>query len=268
MSKLAAADTQSIATCPCDVISVNPLTASAVQVVLQWPIGRSLCYRPGQYLQLDLTINDDGQSQALPYSIANSKTPEQSGRLQLFIHKGSGRAANIVSHLTELSRKRKKVKVTLAMGNAFLQTDLSLPHLLIAAGSGISKIKCLTEDILRQQPNANVNIYWSNKYADDFYLIDQFKYWAKHHKNVQFTPIVESSHGSWFGRFGYIFKVIQEDISNQNLDRTQAYLCGSPQMVYGTIDQLSANGLKEENCYSDVFDYAPRKRQVAVNTRR
>ena len=34
------------------------------------------------------------------------------------------------------------------MGKAYLQTDVNLPHLLVAAGSGIAKIKTLTEAIL------------------------------------------------------------------------------------------------------------------------
>jgi len=142
------------------------------------------------------------------------------------------------------------------MGQAFLQTDLNLTHLLVAAGSGISKIKCLAQEMLRQQPETDINIYWSNRHIDDFYLLDEFKNWVDQNKHLSFTPILESADDNWQGRSGFIYKVIKEDFNT--LDQTQVYLCGSPQMVYGTLDQLRPIGLKEENCYSDVFEYAPR----------
>ena len=142
------------------------------------------------------------------------------------------------------------------MGKAFLQTSLKRPHLFVAAGSGISKIKCITEEILHQNPDACINIYWSNRHSDDFFLLEQFHNWAITHKNLNFNTILESHQPGWTGKTGFIYQVIQQDLVD--LNDTPAYLCGSTQMVYGTIDQLNAIGLKEENCYSDVFEFSPR----------
>ena len=36
------------------------------------------------------------------------------------------------------------------------------------------------------------------------------------------------------------------------------FLCGSPPMVYATLDALLAAGAVQEQIYSDVFSYAPR----------
>jgi len=246
----------SLATYPCQVMDITPLSPNTFQLELKSPEGTTLDYQAGQYLQLDLDLNSDGQSHSLFYSIANSFDPEQARRLQLFIQNSSELAGTILEHLYKLSENNAEVKVTLPMGHAYLQTDLSLTHLLIAAGSGISKIKCLAEEILRQQADANVNIYWSNKNANEFYLLDEFKSWVDESNHLNFTPILESSDSDWQGRSGYIYEVIEQDF--KNLSSTKAYLCGSPQMVYGTIDKLKSTGLKEENCYSDVFEYAPR----------
>ncbi len=64
------------------------------------------------------------------------------------------------------------------------------------------------------------------------------------------------------GSSGFIYQVIEKDF--EDLNDTQTYLCGSPQMVYGTIDKLKTIGLKIENCYSDVFEYAPRDEKLAI----
>ena len=245
-----------VISCSCQIMGITLLTADTFQVELESPSGTTLDYHAGQYLQLELDVNGDGQRQSLSYSIANSFDPKQPRRLQLFIQNNSKIADKILNHLFSLSENKRSVKVTLPMGQAFLQTNLSLTHLLIAAGSGISQVKCLTEEILRQQSDADVEIYWSNRHADDFYLFDELQGWLDQNKNLNFTPILESADTNWPGRSGYIYKVIKEDF--KDLNGAQVYLCGSPQMVYGTIDKLKAAGLKEESCYSDVFEYAPR----------
>ncbi|WP_428239603.1 NAD(P)H-flavin reductase [Gynuella sp.] len=246
----------------CQVMDVLPLSANTVQVDLQAPTGTTLKYHAGQYLQLELDLNRDGQSQSLFYSIANSFNPLRPCRLQIFIQNSSELTDKILKHLSDLSTKNEPAKVTLPMGRAFLQTNLDLTHFLIAAGSGISKIKCIAEEILKRQPNADVKIYWSNKNKDDFYLLDDFQGWVDEHKHLAFTPILASMASGWSGRSGYIYEVIEKDF--ENLEGAEFYLCGSPQMVYGTIDKLKDSGLKTENCYSDVFEYAPRDQKMAI----
>ena len=249
------------ATYGCQVTNISPLSAGTFEVELRSAGDAALDYRAGQYLTLELDVNGDGQRQSLSYSIANSFDRSAPRRLQLFIDNQTTFAGRVLAHLSRLSKSGTDLMVTLPMGRAFLQTDLQLPHLLVAAGSGISKIKCLTEQILRQQPDATVSIYWSNRRVDEFYLLDWFRRRADQHPNVSFTPILESPTSHWPGRSGYLYQVIGQD--TDDLSNTQAYLCGSPQMVYGTIDQLQARGLQEQNCYSDAFEYAPRKERLA-----
>ncbi|MEO0442754.1 MAG: NAD(P)H-flavin reductase [Pseudomonadota bacterium] len=251
--------TPSMVSYDCQVIAVMPLSADTIQVELQSPAGAALCYRAGQYLQLEIELNNDGQAQSLFYSIANGFNPDKPRRLQLFIQNTSELADQIIKRLWAHADDNTTVKVTLPMGRAFLQTDLGLSHLLVAAGSGISQIKCLAEAILTQKSDADVNLYWSNKNVDDFFLADELRGWLDQNKNLKLTFILESANANWQGRCGYIYQVIEQDFDN--LDGVQTYLCGSPQMVYGTIDKLKAIGLKEQDCYSDVFEYAPRINQ-------
>lgn len=243
----------------CKIMGITPLSAETFKVELQAPTGSTLNYKAGQYLQIELDANGDGQKQSFPYSIASRCNPEKPC-LQLFIQKNGELSDKILKRLIQLSKQNEDLQVTLPMGNAFLQTDLTLPHLLIAAGSGIAKIKSITEDIIHQQVNAQVSIYWSNKKSDDFYLLELFQNWSERYTNLSFTPILETASSNWTGQTGYLYEVIQQDFHNiqQNLQNTQTYLCGSPNMVYGTLDKLKTIGLQEAHCYSDVFEYAPR----------
>lgn len=262
MNRVSTATKRPVLTYACAVMDVIPLSKEAFQIELQSPAGTTLDYHAGQYLRIELDLNGDGKLQSLCYSIANSVNPLQPRCLQLIIQNSSELTDNVLKHLFELNNTNANVKVTLPMGRAYLQTDIGLPHLLIAAGSGISKIKCIAEEMLRRQPNADMKIYWSNKKVKDFYLLDEFQRWTDQYKKLKFIPIIESAAANWLGRCGYIYEVIQEDF--ESLDGTEVYLCGSPQMVYGTIDMLKSKGLKEENCYSDVFEFAPRDQKIAI----
>ncbi len=240
----------------CEVISITSLSAETLQIDLQIPQGTQLQYHAGQYLQLELDLKGDGQPQTLSYTIANSIDPARPRCLQLIIHNCSAFADSIIKHFQQLQESKSTAKAILPMGKAYLQTNLNLPHILIAAGSGISKIKAITEEMLRRKPDAQIHIYWSNKKSEDFYLLDQFHKWSEQNKNLRFTPILETPTANWTGRTGFIYEVVEQDFTSFN--KAQVYLCGSPRMVYGTIDQLKAKGLQEEQCYSDVFEYAPR----------
>lgn len=262
MKQDAAATEPPVDTYACKVMSVTPLSSDTFQFELQAPAGTVLNYQAGQHLKLELDLDGDGRLHALLYSIANRCDPEQPRRLQLFIQNSSAFSEKVIQHLSKLSENKADANVTLPLGQTYLQTDLALPHLLIAAGSGISQIKALSEEILRRQPKAEVRIYWSNKRTDDFYLLDEFQGWAAQNNRLIFTPILESADTNWQGRTGYIYEVINEDC--EDLEGAQVYLCGSANMVYGTIDQLKPEGLKEQHCYSDVFEYAPRDYKVAI----
>ncbi|WP_415886309.1 NAD(P)H-flavin reductase [Neptuniibacter sp. QD37_6] len=261
------ATTYPVASYPCQVVKFAPLSngsfdTDTFDIELQSPAGTELNYHAGQYLQLDLDVNGDGQLQTLSYTIASSPDSENPRCLKLFIHNGSEFADKVLNCLSQHAESQTPLNVTLAMGKAFLQTDLALPHLLIAAGSGISKIKSITEEILRRKPDAEVNIYWSNKQIEEFYLLEQFQAWADQNANLSFTPILESPNDNWNGRAGFIYEVVSKDCDA--LEGTQTYLCGSPNMVYSTIDQLESKGLKEEHCYSDAFEFAPRGQKAAI----
>jgi CDP-4-dehydro-6-deoxyglucose reductase len=238
------------------VTDIVPLNKHTYLIELLAPKETSLDYRAGQYLKLELDVNQDDKPLWLSYTISSRLDPEQPNRVCLIIQCTSEFSGKVIDCLAALKTNQKPVSIMLAMGKAFLQTKLDTPHLLVAAGSGISKIKCITEEILHKSPETPIDIYWTNRSREDFFLLELFHDWAAQYKNLRFTEILESAQLGWTGRVGFLYEVIQQDFSD--LKDASVYLCGSEKMVYGTIDQLKSNGLEEASCYSDVFEFAPR----------
>jgi len=239
--------------------SVEELSGKVYRVVLKAPAGKSLAFWPGQYLMLHVQ-DEQGEPQSLPYSIASapgSWTQQDERALELHIADASDTASRVIRQL----QSDPVVRVTLPMGDCVitsqqLKNDTPEAIVLIAAGTGFAQIKSLTEGILAYRPEQEVHIYWSNRDADGFYLKDLPFQWAQAHEHLHYHPIIEQDSDGWNGRAGWIYQVIAHDFDD--LSHCMVYACGSPNMVYGTMDQLAAIGLTEQNMRSDVFAYAPR----------
>ncbi len=243
----------------CQVARMDLMDGAMWHVELLLPAGKSAHFWPGQYLLLHF-MNAEGEEEQVPYSIAcapSELTGLDPRRIELHIANHTDRANDIVRFLKDSA----VVKITLPQGDCFLNKRTlpsfkSQPLLLVAAGSGFTQIKSLVEGILALQPEQELHIYWSNKNAAGFYLSTLPLLWARQHANISYHAIIEKPLPSWDGRVGMIYEVISEDFSD--LSGVQVFACGSPNMVYGTLDQLAQLGLSEKNMHSDVFSYAPR----------
>ena len=238
--------------------SVTQANEEVVIVDLLAPAGKSLDFLPGQYLMLHVEL--DGEAKQLPYSIASapgSLTGGDERALQLHIANASDTAAKVIEFL----KSQPVVTATLPMGDCFVSASKlkefgDKPILLICAGTGFAQIKALAEGILALEPEKELHLYWSNRHGGGFYLNQLPFEWVKQHSNVHFHPILEQAVEDWDGRAGWIYEVIQSDFSD--LSGIHAYACGSPNMVFGTLDQLEPLGLTEANLHSDVFAWATR----------
>lgn len=239
--------------------SVDALPGNVYRVVLKAPAGKTVDFWPGQYLMLHV-VGDNGEELKLPYSIASapgSWTGQDVRELELHIADASDTANQVIRQLQE----DPVVTATLPMGDCFvtqrqLKNDTPEAIVLIAAGTGFAQIKSLAEGILAVNPNQEMHIYWSNREADGFYLKDLPFQWVHELEHLHYHPIVEQHSEGWNGRAGWIYQVIAHDFDD--LSHCLVYACGSPNMVYGTLDQLEPIGLTLENMRSDVFAYAPR----------
>ncbi len=245
-------------TLACQIQSVSPLPGNVWQVELLAPAGKTADFWPGQYLLL--TVTTAAGEQTLPYSIAcapGSISGADSRHIELHIAAGSDTANDVLQFL----QQTLTVTVTLPFGDCivhpdFLRQQAGKPLLLVAAGTGFSQIKSLVEGILALEPERELHIYWSNRQQDGFYLAELPVSWARQYPNVHYHPIIEQHSAGWHGRAGWIYQVIHEDFTD--LSDICMFACGSPNMVYGTLDQLAPLGLTQDNMYSDVFAYAPR----------
>ena len=227
----------------------HALGANIYRIVLQPEAGKVPAYHAGQYLETKL---ENGQKCA--FSIASAPAPEQES-LELHIQKIPGSPSSD-QLFKELGRGR--INLLMPRGKCFLPDELpDKPFLFIAAGTGFAQMKSMVEYCFSQNHKQNIHLYWGARTPTDFYLPHLPIQWSA--TGLHYHPVVSdtSADDDWCGRHGLLYEAILAD--KADLIDAAAYLSGSPQMVYTTIDVMLNAGFPEKNLHSDVFDYAPRQ---------
>lgn len=258
MTDVFAPDHKPSVTLACQVTAVDVLADDIHRITLLAPAGKQPNYWAGQYLMLHL--GEGKQEEQIPYSIANAPgalTGRDPREIELHIAANSDKARDVIAFLQQAVIAR----VTLPAGDcivnsAYLKNTYGQPILMVAAGSGFSQIKALIEAIQAIEPEREIHLYWSNRAAVGFYLNELPLSWAASNSHFHYHPIIQKHADDWNGRAGWIYEVIHEDFDD--LSGAQMFACGSPNMVFGTLDQLEPLGLNESNMHSDVFAYAKR----------
>ncbi len=235
---------------PYTVKQVTPLRSTIYKVLLEAPAGVKPDFNAGQYLEL-MIPQDDGTTKACAFSIASAPcSPE----VELHIFAGSARAEAIVNFL----ESNASVEVVLPKGDCHLGQRPDAPLIFVAASSGFAQMKSMIEDCLDHQHPHPLHLYWGVREPQDLYMPDLPRYWAERY-GLNYHPVVSDvcEVAGWQGRCGLLFEAIVADKANLP-DDAHIYICGSPAMVYATLDKLVEAGFKEENVHSDVFAFAPR----------
>lgn len=206
---------------------------------------RAVPYQAGQYLELLLP-----NQQGLYFTIANAPSAD----LELHVEAGPENAG-AQALLSQIDRETT-IPARVGEGDCHigrLPNDDS-PVLLLASGTGFSQIKAVTEALL-QRSTRPIHIYWAARTASALYMADLAQHWADTHEQVHFTAVI-SERQTWNSGKHHLHACIREDLGD--LQAYSVICCGSPDMVYASLDYLTACGLDEARFFSDMLVFAPR----------
>ncbi len=228
---------------------VSNISGDIYQVILTVTDGQPMVWAAGQYLELVMPTGSP-----CAYSIASAATDGLSLELHIQCLPDHERAREVIDYL----QSAESVTINLPKGNCFISGCSDTPLVFIAAGTGFAQMKAMIEHSLLSDCPYPIHLYWGVRNPSGLYMPSLPIQWASE-KGICYHPVVsESDIGSdWEGRHGLLYEAVLEDIGE--LMAAHFYICGSPDMVYGTLDALVAAGIPEAHAHSDVFDYCPRK---------
>ena len=101
-----------------------------------------------------------------------------------------------------------------------------------------------------------MTLYWGALAERDLYMPGLPEKWASEHDSFYFIPVLSNPmpQDGWTGRTGLVHQAVLED--KVDLRSVQVYCCGAPAMVEAAHRDFTAEGLPEDEFFSDAFTFA------------
>lgn len=228
------------------IIEVELLSAEIVRVRLGRPDGFS--YRAGQFINI-IGPSDTSRS----YSLAS--VPDLDDYLELHVRRiPSGVVSNWIHD--EL-KPNIRITISEAMGQCFyvpIRNDQ--PLLLVGTGSGLAPLYGIARDALYQGHSGSIHLYHGSAYQDGLYYVEEMSALAEQHPHFNYTPTLSQPHNLPKVQSGRAHEMALQTLNK--LDGWRVYLCGHPDMVFGTKRQAFLAGASMQDIYADPFTFVQR----------
>lgn len=237
-------------TLPCRVEKKMQLAPDVIAMYLKLPASERLQFLPGQYVEFLLK---DGARRA--FSLANAPFDDQMLELHLRLIPGGKFTEYVFNDMPEKAILRFEGP----FGTFTLREDSDKPIIFVAGGTGFAPIKGIIEHALHHNDKREMVLYWGALARQDLYMPELPQQWAAQHANFRFIPVLSAPgpEDGWTGRTGFVHQAVLAD--HEELSAYQVYCCGAPSMVEVAHRDFTANGLPEEEFFSDAFTFAPKK---------
>ncbi|HEX6137089.1 MAG TPA: 2Fe-2S iron-sulfur cluster-binding protein [Casimicrobiaceae bacterium] len=238
------------------VIALTRLADDVMQVRLALVGEQPLRFYAGQYINVVL---DDGQKRSFSFATA----PHQRETIELQIRLVPG--GKFTTHVFTDMKVGEVLEFEGPLGSFFLREDSDKPIIFVAGATGFAPVKSMLEHAFHAGLRREMVLYWGVRSRKDLYLPDLPARWAAEHPNFRFVPVLSDPRPEdrWEGRTGLVHQAILHDYPD--LSGHQLYACGSVQMVEAAHPAFAAQGLTQDDCFSDAFRLAPhRERRTAA----
>jgi NAD(P)H-flavin reductase len=217
---------------------------------------REFSYRPGQSVSMEIPQRPQ---QWRYFSPANA--PRHDGSIELHVQQIDG--GQVSPTVVRRLKVGDSVKLGAPVGErltrrAYDQTDL----LLVAGGSGLAPLRAVVEQIDQewQRSGSAPRVHLLHGVRMPWHLYDRpwLRDLARERPWFEYTEVVsdDSSYPGTRGKVGTI-------AARQALYGRTAMVCGGPQMVAHTLEQLTATGMRPEDINYEHFYYAAADRPDA-----
>jgi NAD(P)H-flavin reductase len=191
-------------------------------------------WRAGQYVNIafaDLSPR--------PYSIAAAA--DGTGELEIHIKNfGKGGAGD---YAVNRLQPGETVRISGPYGDCVRTRGDTAPMLAIAGGLGITPVKALVEDALREEKPGPVTLYWGAEEETEFYLRPHFEEMTRKYPSFNVVLVVGGEVGAVAAK--------QESDRNADLSQANIFLAGSSEMITSSIVDLLDAGAEYDRIHFD-----------------
>ena len=239
-------------------------TADAVSILFNVPeeLKPNYTFIAGQYVNLRLTL--DGKEIRRAYSICSS--PE-SGELRIAVKAVKNGA------FSQFANTKLKAGDVLEVGKPegkFTfepESHQQKNYVAFVAGSGITPILSMIENVLAEEPQSSFALVYGNKTPEDTIFYTQLQNLQAAHPERFSVQYVFSRAKAEQALFGRIDRSVLNYYFNQhpNTSFDHYFLCGPESMIQEISAELKAKKVSESAIKFELFSAAPAQKSEAVS---
>jgi ferredoxin-NADP reductase len=208
-------------------------------------------YKAGQFVTVKVPQPANEPLVMRSYSISNKSEP---GKFQLCIKTiPDGKGSTYLNSL----KTGEKIEFLGPLGHFIFKTPPDHTTLLIGTGTGLAPLKSILEEQLPLNPNQKFHLLFGVRHVKDLFYQKELAQLAQQHPNFTYlTTLSQPESPDWAEQEGKEGRVTAhlEKITPENLQNTQAYICGLKEMVLQVKETLQQKGLSKESISFERFN--------------
>jgi len=237
------------------LIETRKETIDTFSFILKQPGLRKIKYTAGQYITLSLNIN--GRKYKRAYSFSSSPSVDENLKITI------KRVPNgiVSNYLIDKINVGDIIEVSEPMGEFIFNQEKNPSQVFLwAAGSGITPIYSILNQLLISNPSIQIHLIYGNSTKDEAIFLNELKELAINYQeqfvlNLFFSRNSEMQvESSILGRINSDF-VKGYTLNHHNpINECQHFICGPSQMKKMIIESLQNIGVSEDSIFSEDFE--------------
>jgi CDP-4-dehydro-6-deoxyglucose reductase len=213
-------------------------------------------FKPGQFVSLDLPIDEKATRRIRHYSVANS--PSQDTYELIIVKKPGGKGTDYLWN----SPLETEIEFEGPSGIMVMGEDTKKNYIFICTGTGISPFKCMLEHIKENNiETGDIHLVFGTRDKESILYYDEM---IQLEKDIpQFKYHIILSREPWNGKQGYVHSIYEELIQNyfsqiedgsyNGLD-IEFFICGWKEMVKQTKTNLQELGFDKKQIKIEIYE--------------
>lgn len=240
------------------IVQITQLTHNTRSYIFQFPETGPFDFKPGQFVTIDLPIDEKPNKRWRSYSIAS--WPNGSNRFELCIvlnHEGKG-----TPYLFDEVQEGSELTLRGPVGVFTLPENLEKDIYLICTGTGIAPFRSMVHHIVNHSiPHKNIYLVFGCRKFNDALYAEELKALAAQHPGIEFHSVFSREEVEGQQEFihqGYVHQVYESIVQSKKGNNPQPlpatfYLCGWKQMVDEAKQRIMALGYDRKCIHQELY---------------
>ena len=229
-----------------EVVSNENVTHDIRHLIVRLIEPAAIKFFPGQYVDFHVPGTEETRS----FSMANISSLE-SGQLEFVIKVYPN---GLFSEFLDTDVKPgDRLEITGPFGVFTLRDAPDSDLVFVGGGAGMAPILALLRSMVSRGIQRKATYYYGARGRRDLCFEDELRELEERLPSFRYVPALSepADDDGWDGEVGFITDVLRR--TENNLARTDAYVCGPPPMVEAALELLPTLGVADKRIFYDKF---------------